>query len=221
VIPPCPSPDAIVARALSQVGRGMYLLGAGDTLDPDSPFEHECWRDAAGVYHEGSCCDCSRFALWCVQMPAVIPGFNHGPHATIADDLNSDSILGDATFGSLAQRFAMIDGPVFDGDHYEWIADRPEPGDLVAYRSIWFADGEANDVGRGERRWIGHVGVVVDVPDAWTPGAFTSLGVVQCQAGSAPAVQRTDGAFWAHHTASWFDGGKFPLRRACVVRRRA
>lgn len=185
------NPDP-VERALRHVGHGTYRLGAGGwrPLEADVPW-------TGGGY-----ADCVGFALWCHRIQRHRPGFNHGDWATVSDDINTDSIVEDALHHR--ELFAL--------------AADPAPGDLIVYRSIWQApDGTINDEGRGRRRWIGHVGVIVGVPAVLLPGRWRDLQVVQCHAGTPPAVSLTSGGTWAHHEEMWTEGGVHPMRGAFVV----
>lgn len=184
-----------VARARAHLDRGTYRLGAGGyrPTGPDEP-----WSPGT------TAADCVGFALWCHKIPRHRPGFNRGPWATVTDDVNTDSIIEDATHRR--DVFAL--------------APTPAPGDLIVYRSIWWHDGRANDVGIGQRRWIGHVGVIVTVPPGAGIDELHALGVVHCHGptGNTRAVTLSDGSIWAHHAAVWNDDGAHPVRGAFVVR---
>lgn len=202
-----------VARARSQIGRGMYVLGAGG-YDPHGAVD-EPWGPKTITHADGRTevligADCSRFALWSWRLPGRIPGFNHGAHSTVADHLNCDSITEDAMH---ARRI------------FELVAD-PRPGDLVVYRSIWWKDGHANDTGHGIRRWIGHIGVIAGVGRwrpgklegrIWIPADHSELQVIQCRGpnGKVPGVIASDGYVWEHHEEQWGEG---EIRRAMIVR---
>ena len=198
-------------RALSMVGRGYYWLGGGDYAPahffPSAPPIDEPWtRGPENTLVAGKdVCDCSAFAMWAHRLRKHRPGFNHGAWATVSDDINTDSITEDAMHKR--ELFSLV--------------TMPEPGDLIVYRSIWQdALGAINDEGRGTRRWIGHIGVIVDVPAGWGAGELASLGVVHCHGpqGKGPAVTRSDGSIWAHHGAMWNDDGAHPMRSAMLVR---
>jgi hypothetical protein len=148
--------------------------------------------------------DCSAFALWCWRIAPHRAGFNHGSWSTVSDDVNTDSLVEDAL-----HRHELVTLVTAD--------DRPMPGDLLVYRSIWYADGHANDTGHGDRRWIGHVSIIVDVPRVYVAGDYSTLRVVQCRGpnGKRPGVIESDGYTWEHHDQDW---GDVEIRRSKIVR---
>lgn len=161
--------DAAVRHALAMVGRGVYQLGAGD-LESNNDDPRDCFGFAF--------CEC-------YGVRRHRPGFNVGPWATVADDLNCNSAIEDA-------------------DHARELfvrADRPQPGDLLAYPTIRLAG--------HPQPWIGHVAIVVDVARAaaWDPTCpdWSLLGVVQCCGpdGRRPGILRTDASHWNAHDATW------------------
>jgi hypothetical protein len=164
---PC-TPEKAVERALSMVGRTEpYILGTGD-FRKDSPLPF-----TTNLYGYG--CDCWGLAgAWCYELPRHRPGFNHGPWATVSDDINCDSAIEDA-------------------EHKQelWtVADRPMAGDLLVFPSIRDKD--------RKRVRIGHVGIVVGVSAEWDVKApqFGALTVVQCQASKKPAIMKGPGHGW-------------------------
>jgi len=164
---PCSSAEAI-QRAVKYVGRGTYGLGKGgySAKQPDYPFANINGIDMA---------DCSAYAIqYAYKLPAHRPGFNVGPWATVADDINCDSAIE-------------------DGEHKrELFAAElaPQLGDLLTFPSIRGPD--------GKRIRIGHVGIVVGLCAEWDPTApqYGLLEVVQCQASRKPAVIRGPGSGW-------------------------
>lgn len=189
--PPCDSLIA-VARAAAMVGKGgQYLLGTGD-YHPG--LEDTPWTQQGGSADWGS--DCAGFAIsWAWKLRRHRPGFNVGPWATVADDINSDSALED----SLHKK-----------ELFTWVA-QPQPGDLLIYPSIHL----------GGKRFIGHVGLVEVAPAAWDPRApnYSLLTIIQCHGPnhSRPGVVRTDGSIWAHHDSIW----PKPEHRTSIVRPRS
>ena len=165
---PC-SPIAAVTVARSLVGTGVYQLGTGDY---DTPI--------------GGPSDCAGFAISrCYGLPRHRPGFNTGPWATVADDLNCNSAIEDA-------------------DHHRELfvrAERPAIGDLIAYPTIRLAG--------HDHPWIGHVAIVVNVMRVleWDPAApdWSLVDVVQCCGpnGRRPGILRTDGSHWNGHDMTW------------------
>jgi len=181
---PC-SPAEAVQRALSLVNNGgEYQLGTGDYQPVmrggrmiDLPWTQR--GEAVG-------CDCAGFAIsWCYKLRRHRPGFNHGDWASVEDDLNSNSAIEDAEHRR--ELFA--------------IADRPMPGDLLAYPTIHLPG--------HPQPFIGHVGIVVAVNRCaeWDPAMpqYHLLDVAQVCGpnGRRPACVRTDGSVWDRHTANW------------------
>ena len=182
---PC-LPAEAVRRALSVVGQGSYVLGQGgyDPLVPTKP-----WTGA------GEFADCSGFAAsWCYRLPRDRPGFNHGPWATVADCLNTDSIVEDAEHHN--ELFVAV--------------GEPQPGDLIVNPGVRLP-------GQAKRARIGHVGLVVELRAPWNARApdYTQLGVVQCFT-RRPAVQHTDARLWAGREV--YKGTVNPAWRARFVR---
>lgn len=165
---PCSAAEAI-QRAVRFVGAPQpYVLGCGDYR----PGSHdEPWT----VNGKGLGSDCWGYAgAWCYKLPRHRPGFNHGPWATVSDDINTDSAIE-------------------DGEHKQGlfeVVDRPSLGDLLVYPSIRSQD--------HKRLRIGHVGIVVGLCAEWDPAApqYGELQVVQCQAARKPAVMRGPATGW-------------------------
>ena len=171
---PCTSTTA-VERALSLVGKGgQYVLGTGDYLGDGPP-----WTSRGGL--QGS--DCAGFAMcWAYKLPRHRPGYNKGPWASVADDINCNSGLEDAAHAR---------------DLFEF-TDTPRLGDLLCYPTFTVSG----------KRFIGHVGIVVGVRAAeWDPERpqYELLDIAQCKGpnGRKPAVVKTDGSLWAHHDTVW------------------
>ncbi len=166
--PPRPClPAEAVARALAQVGKGVYGLGAGgySSAHPFDPFT---------VVKGLELCDCWAFAgSYCYRLPLHRAGYNHGAWSTVSDDVNCDSAIEDSEHAKEL-----------------WIeVDRPELGDLLVFPSIRGPD--------GKRIRIGHVGIVTAAPAEWSPAdpQFGLVQVVQCSP-SAPAIKRGPGVAW-------------------------
>lgn len=166
---PTRTADQAVVHARLMVGHGVYQLGTGDiTSQADEP------RDCFGfAYNE------------CYGVKRHRPGFNHGPWATVEDDLNCNSAIEDA-------------------DHAEELFERiftPFPGALLVYPTIRLAG--------HPQPFIGHVGIVVGVSrcrewDHDNP-QYALLDVVQCHGpnGRKPGIVATDGSVWDAHTRNW------------------
>src|SRR5687767_13353887 len=135
--PPITTQEAI-RRATSMVNNttGVYMLGTGD-YRPRKLIDLPWTKTASGVI--GS--DCAGFAIcWAWKLRRHRPGFNKGPWATVEDDINVNSTIEDAYH---KQEIAVPVEPA-----------RVKPGDLLCYPTIY---------SRGHK-FIGHVGMVVDVP---------------------------------------------------------
>lgn len=172
---PCSAAEAI-QRAVSVVGRpDPYVLGCGDYV-PASPGALPFTTNA-----HGTGCDCWGLAgSWCWKLPRHRPGYNHGAWATVADDVNCDSAIEQSE-----HRHELAD--------ILWESvDYPALGDLLVFPSIRGPD--------GRRIRIGHVGLVVGLCAEWDPAMpqYGLLEVVQCQAGTQPAIKRGPGMAWMH-----------------------
>jgi hypothetical protein len=162
-----------------QLGTGSYhpLTTGGHVVDV--PWTQR--TDASGQVHVGS--DCAGFAMsWVWKLPRHRPGFNAGPWATVADDINTDSGIEDAEHNR---------------DLFCQVVGAPQPGDMLVYKTI------ALDSHPG-MRWIGHVGLVLDA-SGWDGKHYHSLVIAQCKGpnGRMPGVVQTDGSVWDHHDATW------------------
>lgn len=177
---PC-SPVEAVQRAYTMVSRPMpYVYGTGD-YNPNGPDVP--WTSRDGV--RGS--DCAGFVVWCYRLPRHRPGFNKGPWATVADDLNCNSMLEDAAH----QR------ELFEP------CERPEVGCMLAYPTIRIWSGLTR------KTFIGHICIVVGVARCfeWDPTNpdYSSLDVLHCHGGNGrvPAVTPATGAIWDMHDERW------------------
>lgn len=185
---PCSAAEA-VQRALSIANQGgEYQLGTGDYrpsvvngLLIDRPW-------TARDNHVGS--DCAGFAIsWCYKLQRHRPGYNAGPWASVADDLNCNSALEDAAHTA---------------DLFMFPVGMPKPGDLLCYPTIRVPGADGKPL-----TFIGHVGIVVGCSRATTWDAqrprYDQLDVAQCKGpnGRAPGVILTDGSIWSHHAEQW------------------
>jgi hypothetical protein len=204
-----------VARALSLVNERMpYEYGTGDYHPKHLPdgtlLEDRPWTSATrddGMVVTGS--DCAGFAIcWCHKLTRHRPGFNHGPHATVSDDINTDSSVEDAL--GARTLFTPVIAPSLG------IAEPVRPGDLLVYKSIHLD---------GHKPWIGHVSIIVAIEPGFDPTRpdWMRLTVAQCCGGNGriPAVLRTDGYTWRRHDITWGRdpaGHDVPERRSVVIR---
>lgn len=133
--------------------------------------------------YAGKASDCAGYAIsYCWGIVRHQPGFNHGSWATVSDDVNTDSCIEDCEHGKQLFEFAGY----------------PERGDLLVYKTIRLD---------GHRPWIGHVGIITNVPSGWTnaPGNYHRLDVIQCRGpnGARPGIICSDGSVWDHHDFLW------------------
>jgi len=190
-----------VARALSIIGKGgQYALATGD-YRPVTVGGHLVdlpWtaREKDGLI--GS--DCAGFAIcWCYKLRRHRPGFNRGGDFDCEDDINNNSVLGDA-MGAM--------------DCFQVVQDLPQPGDLLSYPTFRLAG--------VPQPFIGHVGICVGVDrvdiDAWdlNEPRFDQLDVAQCHGPDkfTPGVVQTDGSIWLRHNHDW----PKPQHRAYLIR---
>lgn len=200
VDPPCSAAEA-VARAQSVVGKGgQYVLGTGNYKPKRGPDGNEIdlpWTkywDAESQWYgvEGS--DCAGFAIcWAWKLVRYRPGFNRGSWASVIDNINCNSALEDGLHEQ--SRFTTLP----EGEN-------PKPGDLLLYPTF---------TSKG-KKFIGHVGIVEEVPENYKPRAWTTLTILQCHGpnGFKPGVVRTDGSIWGHHDSIW----PKPQHRSRLVR---
>jgi hypothetical protein len=159
-----------VQRALAWVAKGAYQLGAGASVEAESPF------DAAGNPHPGHA-DCSGFTAWCT---------GHARKQRIAGqgvlELNTDGVIADARGRQLVYALVRRTEPVLAGD-------------LIVYGGVYDLD---DDPDRDRPGHIGIITEVepdfVRGSEAW----WDDLIVVHCGAHrpGRSAVRRTDATAW-------------------------
>lgn len=178
---PC-GPNEAVQRAYSMLSRPMpYVYGTG-TYKLNGVDDPWTMRKDGKV---GS--DCAGFVVWCYKLPRHRPGFNKGPWASVADDLNTNSMLEDAYH----QR------ELFEP------CEVPEVGCLLAYPTIRIWNGLTR------KQFIGHVCIVIGTARVreWDPALpdYSSLDVLHCHGpdGRKPAVTASTGAIWDRHDEMW------------------
>lgn len=194
LVRPC-SAELAVTRAKLLVGgnrREPYVLGTGDfhpAATIDEPFSKNSF---------GFGCDCWGFAgAWCYKLPRHRAGYNKGPWATVADDLNCDSAI------EQAEHKDKVSDVLWE------IANTPKPGDLIVWPSIRGAG--------GVRLRIGHVAIVLEVPAEWDwhVSPFGLLQVAQCGS-SRPSLHFSTGKAWEGR--DWFKGQIDPKWRTRILR---
>lgn len=179
--------EQAVKLALSLVGTGVYWLGTGD-CDTDT-------RSSAFAS------DCAGFAInICYNIRRHRPGFNKGAWSTVEDDINCNSAIEDAR-----HKQELFEAVVPESDYTVL------PGDLLTYPTIRIKD--------AHEQWhtfIGHVGLIWDVPKGWNlvRDGWKRLGIVQCCGpnGRHPGIIQTTGAHWDEHDHDW------PKNKSVVIR---
>ena len=130
--------------------------------------------DAATPFDRNGEADCSGFLSWAI-------GLDRKSDAIDGGWISTDSIARDAT--GPRRMFQLVEP-----------GEDVRPSDVVVYPGRYVA---------GRRLSIGHVGLVVAVPDGWRyegPTSLAGLRVVHCASSRAPgggAVRESSGAPWA------------------------
>lgn len=161
----------------------IYDLGEGD-YQPHSALPLTTSERKGGVLAS----DCIGTVVHAMAIPRRRVGFNDGPWSVVEGYVNTDSSIQDAQH---------------ERDLFELVRDRPQPGDLLCWPSIYEGELVADPKKRrrrGQRVRIGHISIVVDVQAAewdWSAPAFSLLNVVQCGSRHRPAIHRSTGAAWA------------------------
>lgn len=136
--------------------------------------------------------DCAGFAInKCYGLRRHRPGFNRGAWSTVEDDINCNSAIEDASHRQ--ELFELVG----TSSHYT-----VQPGDLLTYPTIRIKDAHDHT-----HTFIGHVGIIFDVPKGWTlaKDGWAGLGIVQCCGpnGRKPGIIQTTGAHWDQHDRDW------------------
>jgi len=215
---PC-SPDDAVLRAtrLAEIDVGQYVLGTGDYRP--GPGGDSPWTERDGLVG----CDCAGLIVWAFTIPRHRPGYNRGGAYDVEDDINSNSMLGDAAGAQ---------------DLFRAAVDVPQPGDVIAYPTIRIKQ-RAPSLPRGatwnppipmapppppppDLVFVGHVALVVGAQRALDVGWDMSaprwhlLDIVQVCGpnGRKPAAIKSDGAVFDHHDSDWH----LPEHRSFLLR---
>lgn len=189
------TPAELVARALTQVDRGEYRLGAGG-FDPDNP--DTCFHPHYETGEVG--CDCSAYAIkWLLKLAGKRPGFGRGKGAHVVDYINSDSALFDAIHNH--DLFELVQGPPHAGDHII------TPSRFNAF---------------GKRIGIGHVRLAtgnrsLEWDHAVLPRPWHLVDTIECRGpdGKRPGVVVGTAKACAAHDAKWV---KIPAMWTQVIR---
>lgn len=205
------SADEAVTRAKSIVGKGgQYVLGTGDYRPRviAAKLIDQPWSTRSdGLI--GS--DCAGFVVWCYKLRRHRPGYNAGGKFGVEDDLNCNSMLGDAMGRQ---------------ELFETVTGDPRPGDVIAYPSFYLYDVDGNRLRREDGsllHWIGHTSIVIGTGRVtnWDPvlPPWHLLDVAQCKGpeGRKPGVIATDGSIWSHHDHMW----PKPQHRSYLLRAKA
>ncbi len=184
---PCSATES-VQRALAMADAAasaphIYDLGEGD-YQPRSSLPLTFSERNGGKLAS----DCIGAIMHALAIPRRRVGFNDGPWSVVEGYVNTDSAIQDAQH---------------ERDLFELVTDRPRPGDLICWPSIY--EGElikepSKRRRRGARLRIGHIAEVIDVSRAleWDAAhpSFDLLNVVQCGSRHRPAIHRSTGASW-------------------------
>lgn len=184
---PCPPAESVQrALAMAEAARNaphIYDLGEGD-YQPHSRLPLTSSERKGGALAS----DCIGAIVHALAIPRRRVGFNRGRWSVVEGYVNTDSSIQDAQH---------------ERDLFELVRDRPQPGDLLCWPSIYeeeLVSDPKKRRRRGQRVRIGHISIVVDVQAAewdWSAPAFSLLDVVQCGSRHRPAIHRSTGAAWA------------------------
>lgn len=187
--PATPAEAVARVRALLETPENAlagYVLGGGGY----QPTWHTPWT-GHGPNFGG---DCRVPFLWGYMLPAERPGYNRQPWATVADDINYNSLLEDAEH---------------EQDLVVPALGTPLEGDIVAYPTLHITTHE--DGVATEHTFIGHGALVVGVSrvKGWDPAApvFAMLDIIQVCGGPGrkPAAIASSAAHFdvARPVAKW------------------
>lgn len=185
-------------RAHSIAGAGgQYVLGTGNYSPEIIPggVRDLPWtkRESDGLVG----CDCAGLVVWAYKVRRHRPGYNKGGRFDVEDDLNCNSMLGDAM--GAQDLFTLVDSGL------------PQVGDVIAYPSFYLYDSYGHRMlhNGSPLHWIGHTCIVTDTGRVdhwdWKRPAWYQLDVAQCKGPDerAPGVVLTDGSIWSHHDSVW------------------
>lgn len=143
--------------------------------------------------------DCAGAAInYAHEIKRHRPGFNRGRWATVSDDINTNSAIEDSEHNQ--ELFVPVDDAHI------------QPGDLIAYPTIY-----VRRLSLKTLKFIGHVQMVVAVPEGWTrENGFACLSIVHCHGPNKrrPAVTLSTGDACDRHDEQW---GK-PQHRTKIIR---
>lgn len=182
-------------------GAGDYVAGKTSHWTPGQNGDVP-WTPSPDPKFPGPASDCAGFAIsYCWKLVRHRPGFNVGPWASVADDINVNSAIED---GQHKQELFVTLGRA--GTPAENI---PQPGDLICYPTFYLPG--------IVRPFIGHVALIEDVPADYKIGeGWHRLTVLQCHGpdGFKPGVVSSDASHWDCHDHQW----PKPEHRTVIVR---
>lgn len=191
---PCTALEAL-ARMQSMIGVDMpYRLGSGGyhpVLHPGAVEDVPWTPDPGGIV--GS--DCAGAICFAYKLRRSRPTFNRGPWATVADDINTNSMIEDAEH--LRELFVKVR----EGESIQ-------PGDLLTYPTIRMKDAAGrwlrNDDGT-IRQWIGHVQMVEDAHGIHVGEHYAGATIIDCHGGNGrrPAFERRHASAMDLHAQDW------------------
>lgn len=174
--------EEAVARAVALIGTGWYKLGAGASIDDESPF------GPLGNNHPGFC-DCSGFTAHVTGHARKQP----------RGEYNTDAIVNDV--------YKVVNGRITrPGPRlmYDPVpkGEKPLPGDLLVYPGRFDLDDNP------DRDVPGHIGIVKEVLEGFVRGGeewWEDVMVIHC----TPRKQKTLGAIKLTDATLWASRGYF------------
>lgn len=220
------SPVAAVARLRRHVDVMMpYRLGSGGYTSRSvgqsalmrynvDELDYPWSADRSGVV--GS--DCAGAICYAYALVRHRPGFNKFAYdrfdiLDVEDDLNTNSMIGDATHGQ--ELFVKVPPgrPLQVGDvlAYPTIMLTVTTGVAPMQHTDWLRDDDGNP-----RKWIGHCQLVKEPRAMLSGGPYTNAQVIQCYGPNdrRPAIRVTDAHVMDAHDDRW----PLPEHRTQVLR---
>ena len=201
---PC-NPIEAVMRLTQFVDVQMpYRLGSGGYVK--GPVDAPWTADKFGIV--GS--DCLGAITHAYALSRHRPGFNRNAYGAwdildVEDDINSNSLIGDARhkadlFVELAIGELLQVGDVLAYPTIKLVVEHSPSPTMVPGFKDWMrhADGSIME-------WIGHGELVKNPNNVRVGGPYTNAQVIQCYGGNnrRPAIRMTDASAMDHHDNTW------------------